>query len=182
VIWRNEPPSWSEDEGALRLTTASGTDFWRTTHYGFVRDNGHFGYESVSGDFTARVHIEGAYRDQYDQAGLMVRLDEETWLKCGIEYVDGRQLVSAVVTRGLSDWSVAPLDPAPPSLCVELRRTAEAVEIAYGPTEPNRLLRLAALTTEPTLEVGVMAASPEGGGFDVVLRGFEVTPAYEPEA
>jgi regulation of enolase protein 1 (concanavalin A-like superfamily) len=51
--------------------------------------------------------------------------------------------VSAVVTRGLSDWSVAPL------------------------------------TTERELQVGVMAASPEGGGFDVVLRGFDLSADRE---
>ena len=67
--WLNEPPEWSEDGGALRIVTAPDTDFWRTTHYGFVRDSGHFRYGRVDGDFSARVLIEGAYRDQYDQAG-----------------------------------------------------------------------------------------------------------------
>ena len=130
----------------------------------------------MSGDFVARVRIEGDWRDQYDQAGLMVRFDADTWLKCGIEYVDGRQFASAVITRGLSDWSVAPLDPAPAHLWIEVRRTAEAVEVAYGEDAPDRLLRLGALTSAPELDVGVMAASPEGGGFDVVLRDFAVEP------
>lgn len=170
--WLNAPPAWSADGGALKVTTASRTDFWRKTHYGFVRDNGHFRRVRVSGDFVARVRIEGAYRDQYDQAGLMVRFDADTWMKCGIEYVDGRQLASAVITRGLSDWSVAPLEPAPPHLWLEVRRTAEAVEVAYGVDRPDRLLRLGALTAAPELDVGVMAASPEGGGFDVVFRDF----------
>ena len=33
----------------------------------------------------------------------MVRLDEANWLKCGIEFVEGVQQVSAVVTRDYSD-------------------------------------------------------------------------------
>jgi uncharacterized protein len=172
--WRNEPPAWREDGATLRLTTAPDTDFWRTTHYGFVRDTGHFHHERVDGDFTARVRIEGAYRDQYDQAGLMVRLDETTWLKCGIEFVDGRQWASAVITRELSDWSVVPLDPTPPALWIEVKRTAEAVQVSYGEREPDRLLRLGALTKQPALDVGVMAASPDGGGFDVALHDFSV--------
>jgi uncharacterized protein len=175
--WLNEPPAWSEEGGVLRLTTSPGTDFWRTTHYGFVRDSGHFRHRRVTGDFAARVQVEGAYRDQYDQAGLMVRLDAETWMKCGIEYVDGRQWASAVITRGLSDWSVAALDPAPARLWIEVRRTAEAVQVAYGERAADRLLRLGALTDAEELDVGVMAASPEGQGFDVALHEFTLEQA-----
>lgn len=175
--WLNEPPAWAEHDGALHVTTAPDTDFWRTTHYGFVRDTGHFRHTGATGDFAARVRIEGSYRDQYDQAGLMIRLDAENWLKCGIEYVDGRQWASAVITRGLSDWSVVPLDPAPASVCFEVRRTAEAVEVLYGEAVPDRLLRLGALTIVRELQVGVMAASPDGAGFDVVLRDFRLTDA-----
>ena len=174
--WLNEPPAWSQDKGTLRLTTAPDTDFWRTTHYGFVRDTGHFGHERVSGDFSARVRIEGAYREQYDQAGLMLRLDAETWMKCGIEFVDGAQWASAVITRGLSDWSVVALEPAPPSLWIEVKRTAEAVQVSFGEREPDRLLRLGALTDAAELDVGVMAASPDGSGFEVALHDFAVEP------
>jgi uncharacterized protein len=177
MVWLNEPPAWAEEAGALHVTTAPDTDFWRTTHYGFVRDTGHFRHTRATGDFVARVRVEGSYRDQYDQAGLMIRLDAETWLKCGIEYVDGRQWASAVITRGLSDWSVVPLDPAPASVCFEVRRTAEAVQVSYGEAEPDRLLRLGALTTAGELQVGVMAASPDGAGFDAVLRDFRLSCA-----
>ena len=57
------------------------------------------------------MKVTGAYWDQYDQAGLMVRFNERVWLKCGVEFVDGVQHASAVVTREHSDWSVAPLWP-----------------------------------------------------------------------
>jgi uncharacterized protein len=175
MLWLNEPPAWSDRDGALRLSTAPDTDFWRTTHYGFIRDTGHFRYRGVRGDFVARVCIEGEFRDQYDQAGLMVREDAETWLKCGIELVDGRQCASVVLTRGLSDWSVVPLDPAPPRLWVEVRRVAEAVHVLYGVEAPDRLQRMGALSTAHELQVGVMAASPDGSGFQAVLRDFGVT-------
>jgi regulation of enolase protein 1 (concanavalin A-like superfamily) len=107
----------------------------------------------------------------------MVRLDAETWLKCGIEFVDGRQCASVVITRGLSDWSVVPLEPAPASVCFRIRRTAGAIQVLYGEDQPDRLLRLGALTTVPELRGGVMAASPDGAGFDAVLRDFRVTGA-----
>ncbi len=55
--WYNEPPLWRAQGQTIEVTTATKTDFWRKTHYGFVRDNGHFYYRPVSGDFTATVRI-----------------------------------------------------------------------------------------------------------------------------
>ncbi len=111
--WLNEPPAWERRGDDLVVTAGPKTDFWRTTHYGFVRDNGHFWSRLWAGDFVAEVKVTGDYRDLYDQAGLMVRLDETVWLKCGVEFVDGVQQASAVVTRDHSDWSVAPLPGNP---------------------------------------------------------------------
>ena len=44
----------------------------------------------------------------------MLRIDHENWIKAGVEYVDGKQNVSAVVTHRTSDWSVVQLPDAPP--------------------------------------------------------------------
>ena len=91
--WRSEPRQWQALPDGMQLTTDAGTDFWRHTHYGFVRDDGHFRFETVHRDFELEVTIAGDYRDQYDQAGLMVRTDDAQWIKCGIEFVDARELV-----------------------------------------------------------------------------------------
>ena len=111
--WLNEPKEWLADEDRISATAVRQTDFWRKTHDGGIRDNGHFYLETVSGEFTARVKLSASYTSQYDQAWMMVRADQRTWLKCGIEFTDGRQHASAVVTRDWSDWSLMPLnDPA----------------------------------------------------------------------
>src|SRR5687768_13773727 len=107
--WLNEPPEWREENGVLTVTTGPKTDFWRETHYGFTRDDGHLRYETTEGDFTASVTFRCHYRKLYDQAGLMLRLDERNWVKAGIEFVGDRQRLSVVVTRDFSDWSTMPL-------------------------------------------------------------------------
>ena len=76
--WYNEPPCWNEQAGVVTVTSGAKTDFWRKTHYGFIRDNGKFYYQQVTGDFTAVVKITGQYQVLYDQAGLMLRRDETT--------------------------------------------------------------------------------------------------------
>ncbi len=173
--WHNEPPAWQAQGDRVTVTTGPKTDFWRKTHYGFIRDNGHFYYRQVQGDFRLEVTVRGQYTALYDQAGVMVRRDEATWLKTGIEYVDGAQHVSAVVTRDFSDWSVVPLPQNPPALWLRLTRQAEAIEIHYAlDGEHYTLLRLLYFPPSEAVEAGLMCASPEGEGFTVTFEGLAI--------
>ena len=173
--WLNPPAAWTASGDTLEVTAAGGTDFWRKTHYGFVRDNGHFYHQEVTGDFVAETEVEGAYRARYDQAGLMVRADEKTWLKCGVELVDGVQQASVVVTRDYSDWSVAPLPGAPPSTRVRVIRRGQDLEVQHSlGGEGWVTIRTARLPMAETVSVGVMCASPDGDGFRAVFRGYAV--------
>ncbi len=174
--WLNQPAQWSHSGDRILVKTAAKTDFWRKTHYGFIRDDGHFYYQEVTGDFTAEVKITGDYQVLYDQAGLMVREKETTWLKCGIEYVENVQNVSAVVTRDFSDWSVIPLLQPPVSLWLRVQRRAEAIEVQYSlEGKDYQMLRLAYLTDTETVQVGLMAASPQGEGCEITFEGFKIT-------
>ncbi len=175
--WFSEPTHWSFEGTALSVTTDPKTDFWRKTHYGFIRDNGHFMYDAVTADFVAKVKVVGRYQALYDQAGLMLRADEFNWLKCGIEYVDGGQLASAVVTRDFSDWSVTALAGNPEACWFKLTRTGDTVEVHYSLDGENyQLLRLAHLPLPASVQIGPMCASPDGDGFKVEFEDFSVLP------
>ncbi|HEY9848953.1 MAG TPA: DUF1349 domain-containing protein [Leptolyngbyaceae cyanobacterium] len=173
--WYNEPPFWHQEKDIITVRSGAKTDFWRLTHYGFIRDNGNFYYQEVRGDFIASVKITGNYQTLYDQAGLMVRLDDKTWLKTGIEFVDGVQQVSAVVTRDYSDWSVVPILNNPTSLWLRLQRKSGTLEVRYSfDDEHYTMLGLAYLTEVETLQVGLMCASPESEGFEVKFENFKI--------
>ena len=108
--WHNEPAQWNLQDERLRVVTDARTDFWRETHYGFTRDSGHFlGFEAA-GPFTAQLRIRARYEALYDQAGIMVRLDESHWIKAGIEWSDDAPRLGSVLTLGRSDWSTGPFD------------------------------------------------------------------------
>ena len=174
--WYNEPPVWNAQDDTITVTSASKTDFWRQTHYGFVRDNGHFFHQQIQGDFIADVKISGEYRDLYDQAGIMIRLDQLNWIKCGVEFVENVQQVSAVVTRDYSDWSVVPMPQNPASLWLRVIRRDTAVVVQYSlDGEQYTMLRMAYLTPVASLSVGVMCASPEGNGFSVTFQGWKIS-------
>jgi regulation of enolase protein 1 (concanavalin A-like superfamily) len=175
--WLNAPPEWREEDGVLTVVTGEKTDFWRETHYGFVRDDGHLRYEAVDGDFTAVVEFHGDYRELYDQAGLMLRLDAENWIKAGIELVDGRRMLSVVVTREFSDWSTMPLPVATEWLRLRLSRHGSAVRVEWAPEDAPadfRMLRLAYLRARDPALIGPMCCSPQRGGFEARFRSFRI--------
>lgn len=179
--WLNEPPEWRDDGARLVVRTGANTDFWRETHYGFVRDSGHLRHAAAPGDFTAEATFGGAYGTLYDQAGLMVRLDERNWVKAGVEFVDGRRLLSCVVTRGFSDWSLVAGQDAPEAVRLRLRREGTALHVEWRPGAGNGTdartyapLRLAYFPAGPAA-VGPMCCSPERGGFEAWFEDFRVS-------
>jgi len=166
--WLNEPASWSEDPGVLRVKADPGTDFWRTTGYGYVRDNGHFYGDLAAGEFDLSMRLVGDYGAQYDQAGAMVRLDERNWVKTGVEFFEGRLRLSTVVTFENSSWVMAELAPSTQELALSLKRRGDALEVHYrADNGPLELAALVYLTPDASALAGPMCAAPEGDGFEV---------------
>ncbi|UOQ54893.1 DUF1349 domain-containing protein [Hymenobacter cellulosivorans] len=177
--WLNAPKKSTVTANKVQVQVDGGTDFWRVTHYGFIRDNGHFFYQEQEGDFLAKVKIVGQYKELYDQAGLMIRLDEKNWIKTGIEYVKGVQNVSAVVTREVSDWSVVPRQDSPKAVWLTLLRKGDYVEIQYSfDNKDFKMLRLAYFPPTPgkKVQIGLMCAAPDGKGFPVEFEDFSIGP------
>ncbi len=175
--WYNKPSKSTPGTNTLTMTVDPGTDYWRITHYGFIRDNGPFYYTEQAGNFEASVKITGAYKELFHQAGLMVRIDNKNWIKTGIEYVDGVQNVSAVVTREVSDWSVAPRHDSPKSVWLKLLRKGDFVQISYSfDGKKFDMLRLAYFPPKVKAMIGMVAAAPGKQSFDVKFEGFKVVP------
>ena len=174
--WLNEPSEWSIENDLLSVTTGERTDFWCETHYGFVRDNGHFFHTETEGDFSAEVTFSAEYRHLYDQAGLMLRLDERHWVKAGVEYSDGERLLSTVVTRGHSDWSVTSLDADTSEVTLRLTRQGRALLVQVLQGDQSHLLRLADFPADNPVRVGVMCCTPERSGLRASFRDFHVGP------
>ena len=173
--WFNEPEQWEIKDNALTMFVTPQSDYWRISHYGFTVDDAPFYYTTYGGEFEVKVKITGNYQTRFDQAGLMLRIDHENYIKTGIENLDGKYNLSAVVTHHTSDWSVITLDKAVPYVWIKAVRRLDAVEIFYSFDDQNYvMMRNAWLQDHVPVQVGLMGACPDGKGFNVTFEHFKV--------
>lgn len=176
-VWVNEPERWTAQGDSLEIVTDKATDFWRKTHYGFCRDSGHFlGFRTAQA-FTAELRVQCDFQALYDQAGIMVRIDAERWVKAGIEFSDERAMISSVLTDRQSDWATAPYQHDPGDFWMRVTVADGVLRLqasADGKVWP--LVRLAPFTMAQSYWVGPMACTPERGGLPVTFTRFSLKP------
>jgi uncharacterized protein len=168
--WLNPPAAVTYGGGIVTARTRPRTDFWRKTFYGYITDNGHFFHLPLFGEFTFQARVNGKYGSLYDQAGLMVRLDEKQWMKCGSEFVDGKRRASVVFTREFSDWST--MDDLSQDEAVYWRVVRSKDSIEAQISEDGRsffTIRQGYFPAYVEAQVGLMCAAPEGGGFEATF-------------
>lgn len=170
MTWMNDPASCSQSGARLLVQSRAQTDFWRKTFYGYITDNGHFFRLTASGDFTFQARINGQYVALYDQAGIMVRLDPENWMKCGTEFFDGQRHASVVFTRDFSDWSTMPdLSNSGPIWWRVVRKKDSIETLCSRDRKSFMSVRQGYFVPGVKVGVGIMCAAPEGPGFEAVF-------------
>ncbi|MFF1573658.1 DUF1349 domain-containing protein [Leifsonia sp. NPDC058292] len=179
--WTHEPVEAHPDGDALVVTAAEGTDAWRITSYGFIHDTEHALVAPFDVGTAVEVAFTGDFSGDFDQAGVFIRTDDENWIKSGVEFSDGLLQLGAVVTRGVSDWSVAPVPHwAGRRITVRASRSGDAVAIrARVDDEPFALIRLAPLDPGALVEAGPFLCAPSRPGLTVRFESWTVTPADE---
>ncbi|MDX7987133.1 DUF1349 domain-containing protein [Xenorhabdus sp. 12] len=183
--WLNEPAAWQSQGDELHVTTDNKTDFWRDTWYGFQRHSGHvFGGNiddfKFDEGFTLQLCIEAQFEQLYDQAGIMLLVDEQHWLKAGIEYSDGQATIGSVLTNEGSDWAMGVFPGNPDKFWLRLTYGDNVIRLQYstdGVTWP--LLRLSpfVVSEQQRIFVGAMCCSPEREGLQVKFSDFRLTPS-----
>jgi regulation of enolase protein 1 (concanavalin A-like superfamily)/GNAT superfamily N-acetyltransferase len=185
--WYNPPAQFEVKKGCLYIYPDAKTDFWQKTHYGFSADNGHFLYLEVAEDFvlTTKVHFTPAHR--YDQAGLMVRISPECWLKTSVEYESNEpsKLGVVVTNQGFSDWSSQDFVAARNEL--ELRITHHGEDYKVEASQDGhtwKQLRLAHLHNPEKVAVqcGLYACSPVEAGFEAYYHYLQISSPIPEDA
>ena len=173
--WFNEPTKWEIKNNSLTMNVTPQSDYWRISHYGFTVDDAPFLYTLRGGEFEVKVKVTGDYTARFDQAGLMLRIDHENYIKAGIEFVDGKYNLSTVVTHHTSDWSIIALDRPVPFVWIKAVRRLDAIEVFYSFDDVTyTLMRNAWMPDNHPIMVGVMAACPDGNGFKARFDNFSI--------
>lgn len=173
--WFNEPSRWEISGKTLTMDVTPKSDYWRISHYGFTVDDAPFYYAEYGGEFEAKVKILGDYKVRFDQAGMMIRIDHENYIKTGIEFVDGKYNLSTVVTHHTSDWSVISLDKPVEYIWIKAVRRLDAIEIFYSFDDKEyHMMRNAWMAANCPVKIGMFAACPDGEGFKATFSDFKV--------
>lgn len=176
-FWFNEPKRYFFDQG-LHLITAAKTDFWQGTHYGFRRDDGHGLLTEVTGDFSLSTQVTFTPQSQYDQCGLMARVDSQNWIKCSVEYENPTlsRLGSVVTNLGFSDWATQDISSAITTMQYRLSRQGQDFRLEYalsdGAWQQMRIAHLHAVGD--ALQIGIYACSPIGENFHCCFHSIQI--------
>lgn len=150
-FWINPPSRCEVASTFISLTTDSGTDFWQRTFYGFQNNNAPAYLLPIENNFTFTCHVVFDYKVLFDQAGIIVWIDQYNWIKASIEFDNDQfsRLGVVVTNNGYSDWSTRNIETTSdqffrvsrrgPDFLIE-SRSAEAAQ-----WEQLRICHLAAL-------------------------------------
>lgn len=153
----------------LDVSAREGSDAWRHTAYDFVHDTEHALVAPLAVGEAMEVSFRAPWDGQFDQAGVFVRIDDEHWIKAGIEYADGHLGLGAVVTAIRSDWSVGWVDDWNDSeITIRVSRWADAVIVRARADDGDwRLVRVAPFDGDAAASAGPFLAAPTRDGLVV---------------
>lgn len=180
--WLYEPKIWEVRKDGIYVETDEITDFWQRTHYGFRNDNAHMLYRETENDFTMTTKIKFEPVNQFDQCGLVVRIDEDNWLKTSIEYEgDNPPKLGAVVTNlGYSDWSTEELDTQAYEAEFRISREGNDYKIEVNVLDRGwKQLRICHLhSNERKVKCGIYCCSPIANGYKVLFEDLKIKENY----
>lgn len=175
--WSHPPLAAVERGTDLLVTAKEGSDAWRTTSYGFVHDSEHALLAPFPRESAIEVEFTAAFSAQFDQAGIFVRVSDTHWIKAGVEFADERPQLGAVVTDGMSDWSLAPVpDWLNRRILIRASRSGDALTIrAAADGGEFQLVRVVPFAPGLVAQAGPLVCAPTRAGLTISLHAWRIT-------
>ena len=152
------------------IVTEPETDLWQRTYATFRADNAsalQMKTDAMNFSFTAKASFDSDFG--FDQCGVIIYIDEDTWLKASMECEDEtlKHLGSVVTNHGYSDWAATDVPADTKDMWYRIYRKGSdfQVQCSFDGVHYS-MLRMAHLwKTEGEIGVGVYACSPAKSSF-----------------
>lgn len=172
--WLNDPQNVTFTALGMRAESKKGTDFWQNDEAGIHKDNGHFFYLPKTENFTLTLSWDMKTDGNFDQCGIMVRIDEKNWIKASLlfENRNNPAVASSATVNGFSDWATHKLSYVPDKICYQLKRIRNDFVILYSldgeKFEQIRMVHMQNPADFPVL-AGAYICSPRSQSFSATL-------------
>jgi hypothetical protein len=171
--WYNEPLNVSFEEKNVKIIAKPQTDFWQSLHHKIKKDNAHFFYKTLSGDFTLIIKWCFKTAENFNQCGIMARIDERNWFKASVmsRKQNAPEIGSCLTIGAFSDWAGAPLSKMPTEIFFKLERKGDDFVCFYS-LDSKKYIRLRQFYLrgiEPDIKAGAYIAAPQSAPFEAVL-------------
>lgn len=177
-FWTNKPAKLNQRGAKVIMKPNQGTDaFCRSEDN--LTDTPCFYWHKFDGDFNVLVKIKGNFKSNYDKAGIMLRQDEKNWVLSGLEFFGGKICFSTCITRGITDWSLAPVPDekviVEKGIWIAIKRQEGRVVCFYSHDLQEWIqTRMGVFDADETLKVGVAATCPNRDPYKVVFERFSI--------
>ena len=180
LIWTRTPERYSICEDRIEIVTKPHTDLWQQTYYHFRNDNAPvLQMETDEPYFSFVVKTEFESKHRFDQCGVVLYLDSESWLKGSIEFESERfqHLGSVVTNDGYSDWATTEIPADIKSMWYRLSRRKDDYRIECSEDGiVFKQMRICHMHHgKGTIRFGVYACSPEDSSFKATFTHMETT-------
>lgn len=126
-MWTNQPQNWNTSSGYLYITPTLGTNFWSGI------DSGQLLYQYMCGNFMVQTKVQVTLSSNFQQAGLMIRMDANNWAKTTFEYSNGLTLKTGVNRNGTASVEkVTSLLPSTRIVWLRVIRNGDSYTASYS--------------------------------------------------
>ena len=175
--WYNEPQNVTFHDKEMIVRAEMGTDFWQSKQHQYGKDDGHFFFTRHKGNFIFSVKWSFSGCEAYNQCGIMLRIDENNWIKASIMYDNPERpmLGSSVTQNGYSDWAAQDIPSGITNIWFKIKRLNGDYLIYYSIDGQNfKQIRMTALINDlPEVKIGAYICSPRSNGFEASLSALE---------
>lgn len=178
--WLRAPKQYTVTEDCVEMITEPHTDLWQRTYYHFRNDNApvlQLRTKEKYFSFIVKTTFDTSVR--YDQAGIVLYLDSDNWLKASVEYENNQiqRLGSVVTNHGYSDWSSIDVDSSIKTMWFRLSRREDdfCIENAVDGEHFKQMRICHLFQAKDEIRFGVYACSAEDSSFRAVFTDMEMT-------